>query len=242
MNVKPFRGLRPAPRSRREGPEPPVRRPGLRARRGSWLDGDPYTFLHVVKAEIDLDPGLDPYDERVYAKARENFVAMREDGWLVRDAASAVYLYRLPDGRSRPDRRRRRRIGRRLPRPGGSRSTSTPVPTRKTTARVTRTQSVPTRDPVFLAYRDRPTLDALVSEKTRRSPDVEFVAADGVGHALWVVDDPTDVERFESGLTEVPASYIADGHHRAAAYARVARRCAAGTPTGSSPFISPRAS
>jgi uncharacterized protein (DUF1015 family) len=76
---------------------------------------------------------------------------------------------------------------------------------------------------VFCAYRGRPVFDALVIESVRRSPAVEFVAADGVAHSVWVVDDPMDVARFESGFSEVPVSYIADGHHRAAAYARVAR-------------------
>jgi uncharacterized protein (DUF1015 family) len=221
MNVKAFRGLRPRPELAAKIPSLPY--DVLDSGEARVLaEGDPYTFLHVVKAEIDLDPGLDPHDDRVYAKARENFLAMRENGWLVRDPRAAVYLYRLwmgdhvqtgivgaasvddyVDGRikkhehTRPDKEDDR--------------------TRHTDAIAAHA------GPVFLAYRNRPTLDALVSEQTRRSPDVEFVAADGVGHALWVVDDPTDVERFESGLTEVPASYIADGHHRAAAYARVAR-------------------
>jgi hypothetical protein len=77
--------------------------------------------------------------------------------------------------------------------------------------------------PVFLAYRGLPAIDALVVEATRRAPAVEFVAKDGIGHVLWVVDDPAEVARFQAGFRDVPASYIADGHHRAAAYARVAR-------------------
>jgi uncharacterized protein (DUF1015 family) len=77
--------------------------------------------------------------------------------------------------------------------------------------------------PVFLAYRGHATIDALVDAGTRREPAADFVAADGIGHALWVVDDPAEVARFATALGDVPASYIADGHHRAAAYARVAR-------------------
>jgi uncharacterized protein (DUF1015 family) len=221
MNVKAFRGLRPRPELAAKVPSLPY--DVLDSGEARVLaEGDPYTFLHVVKAEIDLDPGLDPYDERVYAKARENFVAMREDGWLVRDPRAAVYLYRLRMG----DHVQTGIVGAasvddylagRIKKHEHTRPD-------KEDDRTRHTDTIGAHaGPVFLAYRNRPTLDALVSEKTRRSPDVEFVAADGVGHALWVVDDPTDVERFESGLTEVPASYIADGHHRAAAYARVAQ-------------------
>ena len=221
MNVKAFRGLRPRADLAAKIPSLPY--DVLDSSEARLLaEGDPYTFLHVVKAEIDLDPSVDPHDDRVYAKARENFLAMRRSGWLVRDRLPAFYLYRLRQGdhvqtgivgaasvddyvnglikkheHTRPD---------------------------KEDDRTRHTDAIGAHaGPVFLAYRDRPRLDAIVAEKTGRSPDVEFVAADGVAHAVWVVDDPGDVESFESALSEVPASYIADGHHRAAAYARVAR-------------------
>jgi uncharacterized protein (DUF1015 family) len=81
-------------------------------------------------------------------------------------------------------------------------------------------------------------MDALVAEASRRAPDVGFVAKDGIGHALWVVDGPDAVARFENAFRAIPASYIADGHHRAAAYARVAqlRRGGAARLTGDEPF------
>jgi uncharacterized protein (DUF1015 family) len=92
--------------------------------------------------------------------------------------------------------------------------------------------------PVFLAYRANRSVDELVDEGTRRPPTVDFVAADGIGHALWVVDDPRETATLEAALREVPASYIADGHHRAAAYGRVAqiRREAAPARSEERPF------
>ena len=221
MDVKAFRGLRPRADLAAKIPSLPY--DVLDSREARVLaEGDPYTFLHVVKAEIDLDPTIDPHDDRIYAKARENFLAMRRNGWLVRDPRPALYLYRL------------RREGHVQTGIVGAASVADYVDGRikkhehtrpdKEDDRTRHTDAIGAHaGPVFLAYRGRPTLDALVAEKTRNSPDVDFVAADAVGHALWVVDDPSDVQRLESALSEVPASYIADGHHRAAAYARVAR-------------------
>jgi uncharacterized protein (DUF1015 family) len=77
--------------------------------------------------------------------------------------------------------------------------------------------------PVFLAFRGAPALDALTHEVTHRAPAADFIARDGIGHALWIIDDPAETARFEAAFQDIPSSYIADGHHRAAAYARVAR-------------------
>jgi uncharacterized protein (DUF1015 family) len=221
MIVTPFRGLRPRP-------DLSARIPSLpydvldSAEARSTAEGDPYTFLHVVKAEIDLDPGIDPHDARVYAKARENFDAMRAAGWLVRDPRPVFYLYRQRQG------------GREQTGIVGAASVEDYVSGRikrhehtrpdKEDDRTRHTEALSAHPgPVFLAYRPRPDLDGIVARETRRAPDVDFAAADGIGHALWVVDDPAAVAGIEAAFAEVPATYIADGHHRAAAYARVAR-------------------
>jgi hypothetical protein len=212
--------------------------------------GDPYTFLHVVKAEIDFDPSIDPHDPRVYAKAGENFQAMRHEGWLVRDERPAFYLYRQQMGdHARPasSERSQSPTTSRV----GSKNTSIPGRTRKTTAPGTRTRSVLTRVRCFSPTATVPQSRRSSPLSTRRDPAVEFVAGDGIGHALWVVDDPVDVARLEAEFRDVPESYIADGHHRAAAYARVApiaARAGVRAPRGSnrstgfSPFIFPRRS
>lgn len=221
MNVKAFRGLRPRADLAAKIPSLPY--DVLDATEARELaKGDPYTFLHVVKAEIDLDPRLDPHDDRVYARARENFLAMRRDGWLVRDERPGLYLYRLRMG----DHVQTGIVGAasvddyldgRIKRHEHTRPDKEDDRTRHTDA------IGANAGPVFLAYRDPTTLEALMAEKAAQPPVADFVAADGIAHALWLVDDPADVGRFEAALAEVPASYIADGHHRAAAYARVAQ-------------------
>jgi len=221
MNVKPFRGLRP--RSDLASKIPSLPYDVLDSEEARRLaHGDPYTFLHVVKAEIDLDGGIDASDPRVYAKARENFQAMRGKGWLVRDERPAFYLYRQTMG----DHVQTGVVG--------AASVDDYLEGRIKKHEHTRPDKEDDRTrhadtigahpgPVFLAYRGRPTIDALVGDATRGAPAADFVAADGIGHVLWVVDDPVEVARFEAAFREVPSSYIADGHHRAAAYARVAQ-------------------
>jgi uncharacterized protein (DUF1015 family) len=220
MDIRPFRGLRPradlAPRI------PSLPYDVLDSDEARALAaGDPYTFLHVVKPEIDLDPSIDPHDARVYARARANFDGMRDAGWLVRDPRPAFYLYRLTTGghsqtgivgaaavadylagrikrheHTRPD---------------------------KEDDRTHHTEALAAQPgPVFLAYRDRDEIDRIVARLTARPPETRFAAPDGVEHALWLVDDSHDVEELEGALGRIPATYVADGHHRAAAYARAA--------------------
>jgi uncharacterized protein (DUF1015 family) len=221
MIVTPFRGLRPRADLAAKIPSLPYDVLDSSEARTLAHD-DPYTFLHVVKAEIDLDPGLDAHDDRVYAKARENFLAMRRNGWLVRDERPAFYLYR-------------QRMGDRV-QTGvvGVASVSDYVEGRIKKHEHTRPDKEDDRTrhadaigahpgPVFLAFRGAPAIDVLIHEATRRAPAADFIARDGIGHALWVVDGPSESARFEAAFQDVPSSYIADGHHRAAAYARVAR-------------------
>ena len=222
MDVRPFRGLRPRPDLVSRIPSLPYDVLDSDEAR-KLAAGDPHTFLHVVKPEIDLDPAIDPHDDRVYAKGRANLDAMREAGWLVRDPRPSFYLYRLTMGSHRQT--------------GivGAASVADYLEGRikkhehtrpdKEDDRTHHTQALAAQPgPVFLAYRDREELDEIVGTLTSRAPDVEFTAVDGVGHALWVVDDPKDVAGIGDALARVPASYVADGHHRAAAYARSAGR------------------
>jgi uncharacterized protein (DUF1015 family) len=221
MHVKPFRGLRPRADLAARIPSLPYDVLDSSEARALAHD-DPYTFLHVVKAEIDLDPKIDPHDDRVYAKARENFLAMREKHWLLPDARSAYYVYRQRMG----DHVQTGVVGvasvydyleGRIKKHEHTRPDKEDDRTRHADAIGAHA------GPVFLAYRGSQVIDALVAELTRRQPETDFVAADGIGHALWVVDDAVAVARIEDAFREVPESYIADGHHRAAAYARVWR-------------------
>jgi uncharacterized protein (DUF1015 family) len=236
MIVTPFRGLRP--RADLAAAIPSLPYDVLDSAEARVLaDGDPHTFLHVVKAEIDLDPAIDAHDERVYAKARENFAALRADGRLVTDRRPAFYLYRQSMG----DHVQTGVVGAaavddylegRIKRHEHTRPDKEDDRTRHADAIGAHA------GPVFLAYRDSAPMDLLVAEGARRAPDVEFVAKGGIGHALWVIDDPGWVARFAEAFRVIPASYIADGHHRAAAYARVSqlRRARATRVTGDEPF------
>jgi uncharacterized protein (DUF1015 family) len=236
MNVKPFRGLRPRADLASKIPSLPYDVLD-RAEALALARNDPHTFLHVVKAEIDLDPSVDASDPRVYAKARENFRAMRERGWLVRDERPAFYLYRQRMG----DHVQTGVVGAatvddylegRIKKHEHTRPDKEDDRTRHADAIGAHA------GPVFLAYRDVPAIDALVAQGTRGEPALAFDAVDGVAHALWVVDDAAAAAHLEDAFRAVPASYIADGHHRAAAYARVARirRESGAPPGGGRPF------
>jgi uncharacterized protein (DUF1015 family) len=197
---------------------------------------DPYTFLHVVKPEIDLPPDVDPFDDRVYRTGRRNFDRMIEQGWLVRDPRPAYYVYRLEHGdhvqtgiaglASLDDYREGRIKKHELTRPDKERD------------RARHMEAVSANvGPVLAAYRRVPELSAVVTAVVSPAPAVDFTAPDGVRHELWVVDDPASVQRIEGLFSRVHASYIADGHHRAAAAARVAaqRAGAAGGGDGRAP-------
>ena len=220
MIVEPFRGLRPRADLAAKIPSLPYDVLDSTEAR-TLAEGDPYTFLHVVKAEIDLDPAIDAHDPRVYAKARENFEGMRSRGWLVRDPRPAYYLYQQRMGEhvqtgivgaaSIADYREGRIKRHEHTRPD------------KEDDRTRHTEAIGAQPgTVFLAYRDDPRLDGLTAEETQRAADVDFVAKDGVAHALWVVDDSGRVRRIRDAFRALSASYVADGHHRAAAYARAA--------------------
>ena len=222
MIVQPFRGLRPRADLAAAIPCLPYDVLDSDEARALAL-GDPYTFLHVVKAEIDLDPSVDVHDPRVYDRAQRNFRGMIESGWLQRDPEPAFYLYRQRMGghmqtgivgAAAVDDYRNGRIKRHEhTRPD------------KVEDRTRHAEAIGAHaGPVFLAYRDRPQLRAFSEAATKRRPDVEFIAQDGIGHALWVIDAPDDVAAIEEAFRAVPETYIADGHHRAAAYAEVARR------------------
>jgi uncharacterized protein (DUF1015 family) len=219
MIVKPFRGLRPREDLASRIPSYPYD-VVTSAEARQLAAGDPYSFLHVVKAEIDLDAEIDPYDDRVYARAAHNFSKMIENGWLVRDETPAYYVYRLTlDGKAQTglvgaaavrdyDEGRIKRHERTRP--------------EKETDRVRLNDAISAHPGiVFLAYTSLPEINALVSGVVAREPQVRFTATDGIEHELWVVADPTVTSRIEALFRHIRVAYIADGHHRAAAAARV---------------------
>jgi uncharacterized protein (DUF1015 family) len=224
--IKPFRALRPAPGRAADVLAPPydvLSSAEARARAA----GKPWSFLHVSKPEIDLDDGADPYGEAVYAKAAENLTRMITAGVLVRDAKPQYYVYRLTwRGRIQTglaaiaaladyatNRIRRHEL-------------TTPV---KEDDRVRQIEAVNAQTgPVMMGYPAAPEIDAILARAADRTADVDVDADDGVRHELWIVDEDETIAALTRAFDRLPALYIADGHHRSAAAARVAQARGAG--------------
>jgi uncharacterized protein (DUF1015 family) len=218
--VRPFKALRPAPGRAAEILAPPYDVLTTEEAR-TRAAGKPWSFLHVSKPEIDLPPGTDPYSPAVYAKAADNLKRMTGGGVLLRDGAPGYYAYRLSMGRHtqtgvavaasiaayEANRIRKHE----LTRPD------------KEDDRVRHMEALNAQTgPVLAAYPDAPELDAVLSEARKQPPEVDVVADDQVRHAIWPIHDPGLVARIGALFDALPALYIADGHHRTAAAARVA--------------------
>ena len=218
--VRPFRALRPAPGRAADVLAPPydvLSSDEARAR----AKGKPWSFLHISKPEIDLDPAVDIYDPIVYAKAAENLARMVKAGVLTRDARPCYYVYRLTwRGRQQTglaavasvedyvtNRIRKHEL----------------TTIKKEDDRVRQIKAVNAQTgPVMIAYPDAPKVDALLAAATRGAPDIDVTADDGVRHEMWVVADEATIARITEEIEALPAVYIADGHHRSAAASRIA--------------------
>lgn len=219
--IKPFRALRPAPGRGAAVLAPPYD-VLTSAEARAQAAGKPWSFLHISKPEIDLPENVDPHDPAVYAKAAENLKRMVAEGVLIRDAEPCYYVYRLTAKGGRihtglaaiasiadyeANRIRRHEL-------------TTPV---KEDDRVRQIEAVNAQTgPVMLAYPTAPTLDSMLGTIAEADPAVDVTAEDGVRHQLWVIDDNEIVGQLTRLVDALPALYIADGHHRSAAAARVA--------------------
>jgi uncharacterized protein (DUF1015 family) len=218
--IRPFRALRPVPGRAREVLAPPYDvLTSAEARQRAR--GKPWSFLHVSKPEIDLPEGTDAYSGAVYAKAAENLERMLAERVLLRDARPHYYAYRTVwQGRRQTGlacvasiaayengRIRRHEL-------------TTPV---KETDRVRQIEALNSQTgPVMLAYPDAPEIDTMLERATKRDPDIAVTADDDVSHELWVIADSAPIEELTAAFDALNALYVADGHHRSAAAARVA--------------------
>jgi uncharacterized protein (DUF1015 family) len=218
--IKPFRALRPAPGRAADVLAPPYDVLSSAEARNR-VKGKPWSFLHISKAEIDLDPAIDPYDRAVYAKAAENLRGMIAAGVLERDDKPCYYAYRLT-WRDRVEtgfaavasiaayaenRIRRHEL----------------TTLAKEDDRVRQIEAVGGQTgPVMLAYPETPGIDALLARAAAEKPAVDVAAADGVRHELWMIADDATIAALTRAVDALPALYIADGHHRSAAALRVA--------------------
>jgi uncharacterized protein (DUF1015 family) len=178
---------------------------------------NPYSFLHVVKPEIDLPPSVDPYSREVYLKGKENLINMIKDGIMVQDEKPCLYIYAqtylgktqygivgcasVLDYINNVIRKHE------LTRPDKEED-------RKTHIRVTNFNA----EPVFFAHPPHEELEKIVSQITLSGPEYDFVADDNIGHKFWVIKQKELIQRIEEIFaTEIPFTYVADGHHRTAA-------------------------
>jgi uncharacterized protein (DUF1015 family) len=227
--IKPFRSLRPAPGRAAEVLAPPYDvLSSAEARERSA--GKPWSFLHISKPEIDLDPKTDPYDRAVYAKAADNLERMVKAGVLMRDATPLYYVYRLTwRDRVQTGLAAVASIADYAKNRVRKHELTTPV---KEDDRVRQIEAVNAQTgPVMIAYPPAPAIDQMLDSATTNEPDVDVTADDGVRHQMWVVDDEPAISALTKAFNALPAIYIADGHHRSAAASRVAQ--ARGGSTGS---------
>jgi uncharacterized protein (DUF1015 family) len=184
--------------------------------------GNPLSFLRVSKPEIDLPEGTDPHDPQVYARGREQFGQLLAQGALLRDAQPAFYFYRQIMGTHRQtglvaaascqDYLRGVTKKHELTRP------------EKEDDRVRHIEALNAQTgPAFLVYRAAPEVEEVAATHTARAPDIDFTADDGVRHTSWAVRDAGTIAALRAAFAAMPCLYIADGHHRSAAAARVYR-------------------
>ena len=226
--IKPFRALRPAPGRAAEVLAPPYDVLSAAEARNR-AKGKPWSFLHISKPEIDLDPATDPYDKAVYAKAAQNLNRMVDDGVLTRDSKPSYYVYRLTwrdriqTGLAAIASLEAYAINR-------IRKHELTTPT-KEDDRVRQIEAINAQTgPVMSGYPNAPAIDAILTQAAAGKPEVDVTADDGVRHQLWTISDDTTIDKITRAFEALPAIYIADGHHRSAAAARV---CAARKGDGS---------
>ena len=220
MKIKPFRGIRPP----RELAKQVSSRPydvlsSDEARREA--SGNEMSLYHIIKPEINFELGTDEHDERVYKAAREQFDLFRAKGWLVQDTEEQYYVYaQTMDGRTQyglvvaawvddymEGRIKKHELTRR------DKEEDRMKHVRVNNANV---------EPVFFSYPHHEELDGIIARVAKGEPEYDFISdLDGFGHTFWVISDKQDITRITEIVAEMPAMYIADGHHRSAAAALV---------------------
>jgi uncharacterized protein (DUF1015 family) len=221
--IQPLRGLRPAPGRAAEVAAPPydVLTSEEARRIVTSGHGQPWSFLHISKPEIDLPPDTDPYSPAVYAKAAENLARMLAAGVLVRDDTACYYAYRLTMGShvqtglvaaasvAAYDANRIKKHE--FTRPD------------KEDDRVRQIEALNAQTgPVLLAYPSCAEADALIAAASAGTPDADVTAADGIRHQIWPLREAQAIDAITRTFSAMASLYIADGHHRSAAASRVA--------------------
>jgi len=214
--LKPFKGFRPKLDLAQKVASPPY--DVLNSKEAKVeAEGNPYTFLHVNKPEIDLPESVDIHADEVYEKAKSNFEKMVSEGWMIQDETACYYVYAqtmfgktqygLVGGSGVEDYKNNIIKKHELTRPDKEED-------RMKHVRVANINA----GPVFFAYKDNASIDKIVAQTTVDTPAYDFTGDDGVRHQMWIISQPETVTEIESIFAkEIPVVYVADGHHRTAA-------------------------
>lgn len=218
--VRPFKAVRPAQECVQDVISLPYDVMN-RSEAAAMAEGNPHSFLHICRSEIDLPDQEDPYDTSVYEKAKENIAKFIEDGTFIEDDRPCLYIYReIMDGRVQTgivgcvavDEYQNNTI---------KKHEFTRV--EKEQDRIRHFDVCDTNtEPVFLTYRDDNRIRSIVEDFAENNePVYDVTASDGIRHILWVVDDEELIAGITARFAEIPALYIADGHHRSASACKV---------------------
>ncbi|GMV78155.1 MAG: hypothetical protein AMXMBFR79_12860 [Chitinophagaceae bacterium] len=219
--IKPFKALRPQAQLAKQVASRPYDVLNSAEAKQESL-GNPYSFLYVTKSEISLNENTDIHSQEVYNKAKENLDTFIQREVLFQENKSCYYIYQLiMDGRSQTglvvgssidDYENNLIKKHEFTRPEKEQDRINHIKTTKAQT-----------GNVFLAYRNNNHIDEIVEHwKTSKKPVYDFVADDGIQHTIWVVNDDAIIEKISNIFaTEIPCTYIADGHHRAASASKV---------------------
>lgn len=220
MRIKPFRGIRPPKELAKIVSSRPYDVLNSEEARAE-AEGNEKSLYHIIKPEINFEPGTDEHDEKVYPSALEHFQQFRKNGWLVQDEEEKYYIYaQTMNGRTQyglvvaawvedymEGRIKKHELTRR------DKEEDRMKHVRINNANI---------EPVFFSYQHRDDMDEILRTVCAGEPEYDFVSDfDGFGHTFWVINDKALIERITKIFAEIPAMYIADGHHRSAAAALV---------------------
>lgn len=226
--VKPFRGLRPPKQFVEQVASKPYDVLSSEEARAE-AEGNEKSLYHIIKPEIDFEPGTGEHEEKVYDKAVENFQKFQHEGWLVQDEKEQYYLYaQTMDGRTQ--------YGLVV---GASVDDYLTGKIKK--HELTRKEKEVDRmhhieinnaniEPVFLSFPTNEVLERVIAQTAKTQPEYDFVSEDGIGHTLWCISDDAVINEITEAFAKIPYLYIADGHHRTAAAAHVGEEKAKADP------------
>lgn len=227
--IKPFKGVRPPKQFVELVESRPYDVLDSEEARAEAGDNE-MSLYHIIKPEIDFEPGTSEYDPRVYEQAARNFQKFQDKGWLVQDEKEMYYIYaQTMNGKTQYG----------LVVCAHTRDYQTGVIKKHELTRRDKEEDRMKHvrvnnaniEPVFFAYPDNAVLDALIKRYAASEPEYDFVAPiDGFRHQFWLVSDEADIATITEEFAKMPALYIADGHHRSAAAALVGAEKAAQNP------------